>query len=469
MESSVSCSAASQPSDPLWQNRDFLKLWIGQALSQIGSRLTREGLPIGAVLVLGASPVAMGWLEVVGTLPVTILGLVTGALLDRLPRRPFLIATDLLRFLILMSIPLTAWFGDLSLWLLFVVKPLVDILSLIFNTAYQAYLPRLVGRHHLLDANAKLNLTRSFAELTGPGLAGVLVQTLSVSVAIFLDALSYLVSALSVLWIRRREPSSTSTGRMEPGDAPADAGGLSSETETGASPVPPAAPASPAAPAAPVRLDAGAIAREIRDGLRMVFRHPVLRALTLTVAMSGLFQGILYSMDVLFALRVLHLSPGLFGITVCCGGLGAMIGAAAVRRLGERHGFGRWLILSRFGFGAFNLLQPLAHGPAWMAALFLMGAQVMGDGCGVIAETLETSLRQWTARDEELGRVSSVYNLLENILASVGAVAGGYIAASFGLRTAIAVAAVGITLSAAWLFTAPIWRMTSPAADGGDP
>ncbi|MCL6598363.1 MAG: MFS transporter [Alicyclobacillus macrosporangiidus] len=462
MESSVSYSAAPQPSDRLLQNHDFLKLWGGQALSQIGSRLTREGLPLGAVLVLGASPVAMGWLEVVGTLPVTVLGLVTGALLDRLPRRPFLVATDLLRFLILMSIPLTAWFGHLSLWLLFVVKPLVDILSLVFNTAYQSYLPRLVGRHHLLDANAKLNLTRSFAEMTGPGLAGVLVQTLSMPVAIFLDALSYLVSALSVLWIRRRESSAASTRQTRSGETSAEAaGGLSSEAGQS-----PAAPAAQCQPPVPVGMDARAIAWEIREGLRVVFRHPVLRALTLTVATSGFFQGILFSMDVLFALRILHLGPGLFGITVCCGGLGAMIGAAAVRRLGERHGFGRWLILSRFGFGAFNLLQPLAHGPAWMAAVFLMGAQVMGDGCGVISDTLETSLRQWTARDEELGRVNSVYNLLENILASVGAVAGGYIAAGFGLRAAIAVAAVGITLSAAWLFTAPIWRMKSPPADG---
>ncbi|MCL6515847.1 MFS transporter [Alicyclobacillus sp.] len=456
MEPSLTDTATPEAGSVLY-NRDFLKLWGGQALSQIGSRLTREGLPLGAVLILDASPVAMGWLEVVGTLPVTLLGLITGLLLDRLPRRPFLIATDLLRFVILMSIPLTALWGHLSLWLLFVVKPLVDILSLVFNTACQSYLPRLVGRGMVLDANAKLNLTRSFAEMTGPGLAGVLIQTVSMPFAVFLDALSYLVSALSVLWIRRAERHGASSRDI--GDRP----GASKGTEID-SPLRTNGPASPPGDGATVptaRWDTRAMAEEIRDGLRLVFHDPILRALAVTIAMSGLFQGILYSMDVLFAMRVLELSPGIFGLTVCFGGLGAMLGAAVVRRLGERHGFGRWLILSRVGFGLFNLLQPLAHGPVWMAALFLIGAQVLGDGCGVMAETLETSLRQWTARDDALGRVNSVCNLLENILSSVGAVVGGYIAAGLGLRAAMLVAAIGVTLSALWLFTAPIWRLTS--------
>lgn len=418
----------------LWKNRDFVKLWVGQAVSQIGSRLTREGLPLGAVIALGASPIQMGWLEVVGTLPVTVLGLVTGALLDRMPRRPFLIATDVLRFAVLMAVPLTAWFGHLSMWLLFVVKPLVDVLTLVFNSAYQAYLPRLVERAQILRANSVLSMTRSFAEMTGPGLAGILVQWLNAPVAIFIDALTYLFSAAAVGLIRRQEPA-----RPFAAD--------------------PATPTFGSAPPTQKHL-----LREIRDGLRVLRNHRILRAITLTAGTVSLFEGTYFSMDVLFAMRDLHLPAGLFGITVCFGGLGALVGAAVTPRLARRVGTGPWLVASGLLMGVFNLLMPSARGPAWEAALFLMGAQVLGDFCGVSYGAVETTVRQLSAPDEVLGRLTSVYNLLASVLFSVGAVLGGYAATWLGLRTALYFAAAGMGLAALWLLTAPILRIREGSA-----
>ena len=186
------------PPRTLWRQSDFLKLWSGQAISQIGSRITREGLPLTAVLMLGATPLEMGILSGASAAAVVVCGLFTGAWVDRLRRRPILVAADLGRAALLATIPTAAVLHRLTMMHLYAVASAAGALTVFFDAAYQAYVPSLVDRSAILEANSKLALSESIAEVSGPGLTGILVQWLTAPFAIVFDAVSFLISAASV-------------------------------------------------------------------------------------------------------------------------------------------------------------------------------------------------------------------------------------------------------------------------------
>src|SRR5215469_14712361 len=195
------------PRDSLWSQRDFLKLWSGQAISQIGSRITRTALPLVAVMMLDASPFQMGILSGASAASVLLFGLFAGAWADRLRRRPLLIAADLGRAAVLAAIPIAALRHTLGMPLLYVVSAAAGLFTVLFDVSYQAYVPSLVERENILRANARMALSESVAEVSGPGLAGFLVQALTAPIAIAFDAASFLVSALSVAAVRKPEPA----------------------------------------------------------------------------------------------------------------------------------------------------------------------------------------------------------------------------------------------------------------------
>ena len=190
----------------LWRHADFLKLWIGQTISEVGSRISRDGLPLTAVMVLGATSAQMGVLLAVGTSATLVFGLGVGVLVDRLRRRPVLIWADLGRALVLSWVPLAFMMKILSLPQLYAVAALSGVLNVFFDVAYQSYLPSLVERAHVLEGNRKLGLSSSTAEILGPGLTGVLIQLITAPMAILFDAISYLFSAGAVALIRKPEP-----------------------------------------------------------------------------------------------------------------------------------------------------------------------------------------------------------------------------------------------------------------------
>ncbi|WP_206922601.1 MFS transporter [Alicyclobacillus suci] len=408
----------------LWRDKNFLALWLGQSVSTVGSRMTGEALPLAAVLTLHATPLQMGWLQFIAALPVLLIGMVIGAFVDRYARRPFLIGADYLRGFLLLIIPVAALIGHLALWMLFVIYPTLSLLNQIFNTAYQAYLPSFVGRHRLMDANTKLSITSSIAEIIGPGLAGSLVQLFSAPIAILLDALSYLFSAISIQGIRHVE--------MKRAVAFTQRGWRTSSAR---------------------------LRREIIDGVRYIAHDKKLSALAVTAGISALFSGIIFNMDVLFAIQSLHLSAALFGLTVTFGGIGALIGAALCQRLVQSLGVGPVLVSTAFLNAICSWFIPLAHGDAWHAALFLMAAQLFGDLFGVIFEVLESTVRQILTEDAMLGRVNGTINLLMSALTPIGAVLGGVIATALSLRFAMTVGAAGMTLGAFALLIAPLWRI----------
>ena len=402
----------------LWQHRDFQKLWLGQAISEVGSRISREGIPLAAVMILGAGPLAMAWLRIAASAPVLLLGLAAGVLIDRLRRRPFLIAADLLRALLLLTIPAAALFSLLHLWLLLVVTGCASALALFFEVAYQSYVPSLVTRELLPDANNKLGLSASMAEILGPAVTGGLVQVFTAPFAIAFDALSYLISAVLVWRIRtpeiqQRHASPETTHWL----------------------------------------------RNMTDGLRVIIRDRHLLALLAVEAILALFGNMIWALYTLFAIRSLGLSPALFGVTVACGGIGAVAGVAVSARLIRRFGLGVTLIGSLLANALAALLIPLAGGPLWRATACLMGAQFFGDFTGVIYEVHGLTLRQMRASDDVLGRVNAGFQLTVATLALSGGLLGGLFGEWFGIRPTLVIAVCGLFGSAAWLLASPIRRL----------
>ena len=191
----------------LWRHPDFVKLWTGQTISLIGSQVTFLALPLTAVLVLNATPAQMGFLTAAGAIPSLLVGLFAGVWVDRHRRRPILIAADLGRAALLLLIPVAALLGVLRIEYLYIVAFLVGTLGLFFEVAHHSFLPSLVGREQLVEGNSKLEISDSVAEIVGPGLAGGLVQLVTAPIAIAVDAISFLISALFLGLIRTPEPA----------------------------------------------------------------------------------------------------------------------------------------------------------------------------------------------------------------------------------------------------------------------
>jgi len=401
----------------LWRNADFMRLWIGQTISELGSRITRDGIPLAAVLVLGASPAQMGLLTAVGSAPVLLLGLVAGAWVDRLRRRPIMIAADLGRAALLFTIPLAAWFHRLGMPQLYLVIALSGILTIFFEIAYHSYFPSLVTREYIVEGNSKLAVSDSVAEVLGPGLAGFLIQLLSAPIAIFFDAISFLLSAFSLVLIQKNE---LPTGNKK------------SERSIG---------------------------REIAEGLRLVFSNPLLRAFALSTGTRNFFGYFIGTLYALFAIRILGMGPAVLGLTIAMGGVGNLAGAFLVGPIVRRFGLGPALFGSLILGSLAVFLIPLAAGPVWMPVIFLVAAQFFGDALHTIYEVNEISLRQAITPDRLLGRMNASMQFMLAGLAPLGAIAGGLLAENLGIRSTLFIAATGILLSTLWVFFSPIPRL----------
>src|SRR5450755_1651504 len=399
----------------LWREPDFLKLWAGQAVSQVGSWITLVGLPLTAAMLLKASPLQMGILSGAGAAAILLFGLFAGAWADRLRRRPILIWTDLGRAAVLGTIPLAVAFGRLTMGHLYLVAAATSVLTVFFDVSYQAYLPSLVSPENILEGNSKMTLSESVAGIIGPGLTGILVQALTAPVAILFDAISFLCSAVSVSLIRKPEP-------------------------------PPQAGAAPH------------MGREIMEGLRASWHDPILRTLLLRTATASLFLGFGGSLYILFAVRELKLDAVLLGAIIAVGGVSGLFGALATGRLVRRFGFGRTMIGAALLIAIAGFLPPLAHGPvAWCAAMLAVAQ--LGDVAWSVYSINELTLRQAVAPAHLLGRINAAAHLMFGGVLPVGALLGGALAEAIGLRAAMFTGAIGFLLSTLWLIFSPIRRL----------
>ncbi|HEV8468022.1 MAG TPA: MFS transporter [Candidatus Limnocylindria bacterium] len=406
----------------LWRHPDFLRLWAGQTVSKLGSVVTRTAVPLVALLVLGAGPWELAVLVFVASLGVLLVGLVAGAWVDRLRRRPLLIWDDLLRAALLLSIPVAYAVGVLRIEQLYLVMFLESCLGALFDAAYPAYVPTLIGRGRLVDGNSKLATSSSIAEIGGPGFAGALVQIVSAPFAVFVDAVSFIVSALSLAAIRAPEPAPTPR-----------------ETPT-------------------------RIVHEIAEGLRIVRRHAIvfpLAARSVPAHVFGAFYGVLYS---IFLLRELHLDPLLLGIVISAGGVGSLVGSLFASRVVGALGIGPALVGTAIAASILGVLTPLAQGPIAVATLMVLLPQLVGDGLQTIEGVAELSLIQGVIPDRALGRVNATLDVVAHGLGyPLGALVAAFVAEQIGVRGAIAIGWAGMALSILLLVFSPIPRLRAAA------
>lgn len=417
------------PTGGLWRHPAFLRLWGAQIVSAIGSRITRTALPIIAILTIEASPNQIAILSALSMAPGILIGLLAGGLIDRSAKRSILVASDLIRAGLILTVPIAAWLGGLGMGQLYVVAGLVGAASALFQIADNAYLPVLVPAEHLVEGNAKLEATESLAEITGPGLAGVLVQVLTGPVALVIDALTYLWSAVFLLSIRHREEPPP-----EPDEPPSLVG-------------------------------------DIATGFATAFGHPLVRPVFLAAAVEGLGFGFFLTLYMIFTLDTLALSPATVGVLISFGGVGALIGTLIATRLTPRLRLGPamigFLAISQLAF----LLIPLADGAEWFILGLLIVHQIVGDGFSMAYSIHAVSLRQIAFPVAVLGRINATLHVLSGTFFLIGMLVAGPLATALGVRAAVwAGACVGL-IAPFILFFSPIRDMTrmpraaSPTSD----
>ncbi len=407
----------------LWRNRDFLKLWAGQSISVFGTLL--GALPFTAVFVLGASPFQMALLSVAQLLPQFLAGLVAGAWVDRLRRRPIMIVADLGRAALLAAVFVAAVTDLLRMEHLYAVAFALGVLTIFFDVAYLAYLPSVVGREHLLEGNAKLAASTSVMEVGSFGVSGWIVQLASARVAVLVDALSFVVSAASLGAIRAGEPPPV------PGEA------------------------------------RESIWREVREGVGAVIHDPLLRALGLATVARHFAYGAIGAIILLYATRGLGFGAGLVGIIFGVGGLSSLVGAAFAERATRRLGLGRAMTGAMLVSGTVALCLPLAPGANALGLALLVAPQLFGDACDTVFNINEASLRQAFVPERMLGRVDATIRFASVGVMLVGALAGGAIGETAGLRVALLVGIAGIFVAALVLLVSPVRRvrkLPAPAA-----
>ena len=403
------------PTDSIWQNGAFVRVFTASAISYFGSFITRVALPLAAIYVLGAGPLEMSAIRSFELVAWLAVGLFAGAWVDRLRRRPIMIWADLGRAVLLGSIPAAAVAGVLGLPQLVAVAFLAAALTTFFDSASTAYLPSIVSRDRLIGANSALSASASAAEMTGFGVSGFLVQLLTAPIAIAIDGVSFVVSAVLLLTIRRGEP-----------------------------PRPPAEEREP-------------VLHEIRAGIREVARSSTLRTLAFAHAGNHILWGVFGTTYLLFATREVGLNAAAIGVVTAVGGVGSLIGASVAGRLARRAGLGTALIIGLAGFALGNALIPLAPtGAVLLGGALLVTQQLVGDSMATVYDVLETSLKQSIVEGRMLGRVNATIEFLTTITALIGSVAGGVAAELLGLRAAMVFGLLGAVGALAVLWFSPI-------------
>ena len=402
--------------DGLWLSASFRRLWLSLTVTSFGAQITNLALPLTAALLLNATPMQMGILVALETLPFALFSLHAGVLLDRVRKLPVIIAADVGRGIALLAIPVGAWFGLLSMEILFAVGFLCGMQNVVGGAAYQVLLAQMAGRKRLVEANAKVTLGETSAALIGPGIAGGLIHVLTAPFAIALDAMTFFASALMLRRIKA------------PNDVARD--GVN-----------------------------GGVWREIGEGLKLVWGNRTLWGLAWLAGIWQFLHHMQVAVLILFATRELGLSAGAIGLAFVFGGAGCVLASASAERLSARFGIGpvivHGLILSAFGWQAYGLIG----GPPWLAGLLLGMAMLVFDFGAILYAINYLSLRQAITPDRLLGRMTATMRFVTVASAPIGSLVGGALASEIGLRsTLLVVGVLGLLLSAAAVLWSPVRR-----------
>ncbi|SOE07363.1 MFS transporter [Streptomyces sp. Ag109_G2-15] len=399
----------------LWRQRDFLLLWSGQTVSEMGSAVTQIALPLFAVVVLKASTFQVGLLTAATSAAFAVIALPAGALVDRRPKRSVMIVCDLLRLVIIGSIPVAAALGTLTMTQLYIVAVATGVCTVFFDVSYQSYVPSLVRAEDLMDANGKLGATGAFAQLGGPSLGGGLVAAFGAAGAMTADAISYAVSVVSIFGIRRREE-----------------------------------------PPPPRRADE-TLRSQIAEGLRFVTRHRILRRVVACTGTANLFSGMTSALAMVFLVRVLHVRPALTGLIMAGSAIGAIAGGVFAGRLAKKIGSARVIWVSMLVFSAPQVIAAAAW-RGWGVLLFPLGWGITGFSA-LVYNVAQVSYRQSVTPPELMGRMNAAVRWVVWGTLPIGGVLGGVLGTLIGVRPALWLAFIGSWAAGWFVFFSPLRHM----------
>ncbi len=394
-------------------NLVFRRFWLGQTISLFGDQITLIAIPLTAVLVLDANATQMGYLIAAELVPNLFLALHAGAWVDRHGgRRRIMVATDLGRGALIATIPLAYAFDALTFPHLYVVGFLVGCMTVFFHVSYSALFVSIVPRDDYVQANSFLAGSRAFSWVAGPSVGGLLVQAFKAPFALAVDAVTYLVSALFLTSISPKEPP------LE-------------EAERG----------------------------HVVAGVRFLWGNAAMRASLLGVATINLFNYIFWALFILYVVRSLHIQPGTLGLVLGAAAVGSLIGSLVTTRIGRRIGIGPTLLLGSILFPVPLVLVPLAAGPDWLVLAMLFLAE-FGSGLGVmILDISAASIFAALVPHRLRSRVSGAFMVVNNGIRPVGALIGGFLGSTIGLRPALWIGVVGAIAGFLWLLPSPIPKM----------
>lgn len=377
----------------LWRHRDFRSLWAAMTVSLIGTQVSVLAFPLIALIALHASAEEVSLLSAAEFLPSLLLGLPAGAWVERLPRRPVLVVCDVVRALAMLSVPIAHAAGALRLPQLFIVAFVIGVGTLFFDVAQMSYLPALIEEDDLADGNAKIEGSRAFAQFSGPGLGGLMVQAFSAATAISVNVGTYVVSALFLSRIR---------GHGAP----------------------------------PEHIEKLNLRKDIAEGLRFVFGHALVRPLALCAGLADLAFAAVLALQVPFGVQTLHLGSAAVGLVLAVGSLGGLLGAVISAKAAERLGTGRALLLGVVLFTIGAVLIPISgDGVVFGVGLFVVYIGV------VLFNVLQTTVCQTVTPPRLLGRMNATLRFISWGAVPVGATIGGVLVAPLGLRGVMWVAA----------------------------
>ncbi|ACU73359.1 major facilitator superfamily MFS_1 [Catenulispora acidiphila DSM 44928] len=395
------------------QRRDFRRFWLGHSVSLVGDEVHRIAMPLAAVLLFGAGATAMSWLTAAPMIPALLLSIPAGIWVDRRPsRRRIMLAADVGRFLVVLSVPVAYACGVLTLAQLIVAEVVVGMLAVLFSISDNTLFAAMVPNQELMQASSLSNGSRAFAYVSGPSLGGLAVQLLTAPFALVADALSYLVSAVSLSRIRPVEP-------------------------------------------VPDRQSKGGFLA----GLRWIAATPGIRALQGAVATVNFFDFIFQALFILYATKYLHINAGLLGLALGAGAIGGLVGAAVTSRVVARIGIGMGMTLGFLGFAAPHVLVVLASGPKLLIVATLFAYEFLS-GLGVmVLDICGNAYITAVMPDDLRSRISGVLQTINYGIRPLGALTGGWLATTVGMRASLWISTIGACCNVLFLLGSPLRKL----------
>jgi MFS family permease len=392
----------------LVRSSSFVHFWGADALFDFARQSSVVVVPLIGAIALDATPFQMGVLAAAATSPSLLISLIAGVWVDRLPRRATMIVSALIRSLLAASVPLLWWAGFLNVWILAGLTVLSGATAVFFDLSRIAWLPALVGRSNLADANGKMNASTSTAQMIGPTIGGAAASAFSAPLAMLVDAPSALVSAV----LTRRIPETSSSADRRQGN--------------------------------------GRLVTQVVDGLRFSLQNPILRATIGASGLTSLFGHIFLAVYVLYMATYLELTSFAIGVVFGIGGFGALIGSFLAAPLARRYGIGPTITAGWLMFGLGGLPIPLAFLVPEYALWLVVFSEFFQWMVLPIAEVNQLSVRQAITPDSHLGRVAASYQFFVSGLIPIGALIGGTLGTLIGLPATLLIGVFGMLTAFVW-------------------